>query len=535
MQNSHDSSTAQAISTTPSIRKEGARESASGVRFDLEWSRSGQVDKRLGNLELLRALECHDMRRGAPWSKGDARSLRDAVDRSWGLNELQNQRWQGTASWIRPLLPQRRSFAYVDFLAAVISAYRVGTVGVLVSQTAFSGLLSVSAQTLRRWTGEMEALGLISTVQTWQPDPARPNGRMFGPLLYRVGPVLLNDAAILEGAPASSHRSAAAGQARIDASAARRELRREQSDRIAKLYEDRTARRTSRERCQPLAKAWAGIANDVEASSEVEKPEAEATAQERSPETILLEPAHKVLPIPPPPSGVIPTPSRREVEKSKRPRDSRRVTVRYAPSRCSGRAPLTEASINAGRARFAGAPGGSKNPKSSVAGQRHSPAPKKYTPAPAFRAEPTVTVSPEERAKMDNLARETLAKLQSQRDPEAVRDEAWRAAKIREERRIAEMNASEREERISAVLETCRKISESPRPDFFCAPKSSELLSGIPDIFDPYADQRKSLRVSKPSAFVPAVDASSGAPLAELQTGRSFLAGLKLPSFEGKK
>lgn len=530
MQNSYDSSTAQAISTaTPSIRKEGARDRASGVRVDLEWSRSSEVEKRLSNFELLRALECQDMRRGAPWSKGDARSLRDAVDRSWGLNELQSQRWQGTASWIRPLLPQRRGFAYVDFLAAVISAYRVGAVGVLVSQTAFAGLLSVSAQTLRRWTGEMEALGLISTVQTWQPDPARPLGRMFGPLLYRVGPALLSDAAILEGAPASSHRSAAAGQARIDASAARRELRREQSDRIAKLYEDRTARRTSRERCQPLAKAWESIANENETDSanEVEKPEVES-------ETILLEPAHNVLPIPPPSSGGILSPSRREVGQSKRKLDSRRVVVRYAPSRCSGRASLTENSIQAGRARFAGAPGGSRNPKSSGFGQRHSPAPQKYTPAPHFRAEPIATVSAEEREKMANLARETLAKLHSQRDPEAVRDEAWRAAKLREERRIAELDASERDERISAVLETCRKISESPRPDFFCAPKS-ELVSGIPDIFDPYEKQRKSLRASKPSAFIPVVDASSGAPLAELQTGRSFLAGLKLPSFEGKK
>lgn len=202
-----------------------------GVRLDRVWSRKGEHTRT--NAQLVDAIEWYRERRGKAMSDHDA-ALNDELERrTWGVREAIAVRMRVLPSWLGDALPRRRSAGYVHFLGLVIAAYRAGACGLLLSYSEAMGLCQVGSEgTWKRWCDEWEAAGLVRRTQTWVADPVRPQSRMHGKLLYRLGPTLDHHAlALLEGAiegdgtVARDARLAAAAQRRAYRSRARAAMR----------------------------------------------------------------------------------------------------------------------------------------------------------------------------------------------------------------------------------------------------------------------------------------------------------------------
>lgn len=211
-----------------------------GVRHDVNWSRIQTTFQR-SNLDLLNAVIFQHTRRGARMTDADRQTLAELDLRSWGYRECESMRIEALPSWIADQLPLRRSAGYHAFLGIVLSAYRAGAIGVWMSYAECMAICRVGSEsTWRRWTEEMENLGLVRMVQTWVPDDSdsgRP--RVFGSMLYRIGPTLeaWGGAAIIERAVAP--RSAKGKASRLAGIQARKKQRERCRERLRALYERR--------------------------------------------------------------------------------------------------------------------------------------------------------------------------------------------------------------------------------------------------------------------------------------------------------
>ena len=208
-----------------------------GVRSDLEWSRPGQEPARPGisSRDLVRAVQYGHLRRGREWGDTDEATRLELQRRAWGYGEAQRRRWWTQPTWL-DWLPSRRGSGYLRIVGLAIAAYRAGACGLLLSYEEACSLCDVSSRsTWARWLAELEGLGVLRAIQTWEPDREhRATGRRrYGRLLYLVGPELQRRAgpALLEGAPGLSQArqrwAARAGAClRSSVRAARRERKR---------------------------------------------------------------------------------------------------------------------------------------------------------------------------------------------------------------------------------------------------------------------------------------------------------------------
>lgn len=211
-----------------------------GVRTDKTWSRCKTVFER-SNLDLLNAVIFQHMRRGARMTPIDRATLAELEERAWGYDEAEASHLRAVPSWLADQLPARRGAGFQDFIGLVLSAYRSGAIGVWMSYAECMAITRVRSEaTWHRWTQEMEDLGLVRIQQTWVPDDSdsgRP--RVFGRLLYRIGPAIeaWGEGAELERAV--SERSPRAKVSRLAGITARKKQRLRCADRLAALYQRR--------------------------------------------------------------------------------------------------------------------------------------------------------------------------------------------------------------------------------------------------------------------------------------------------------
>jgi len=204
-----------------------------GVRDDVDaWHRRGTVAPVSANRELVDRIEWMHARRGKQWGPTDAELVAELDRRAFGWGEVQRQRFWSLPSWVTSdLLPPRRMGGFLRFVSVVLHAFRQGAAGVLLSYEECMSLCEVgSRSTWRRWTAELEQLGVIRIVQTWVEDtdhPSRP--RRHGRLLYRVGAELEKCAGygIVEGAAPDEKRERWARRAAMGARARARQARNE--------------------------------------------------------------------------------------------------------------------------------------------------------------------------------------------------------------------------------------------------------------------------------------------------------------------
>jgi hypothetical protein len=165
-------------------------------------------------------------------------ALADCLDaRCWGFGELQHRRWWSSPSWFDESWLPKRQAGYQRWLGLLVAAYRAGAAGVLVSYEEAMAICGVrSRATWRRWTQEMEALGLVRISQTWVEDRDHviAGRRRYGRLLYRIGPAIEDRGGLgllegCEGMTPAKERWAArvAAGARAKARKARRKRKRE--------------------------------------------------------------------------------------------------------------------------------------------------------------------------------------------------------------------------------------------------------------------------------------------------------------------
>lgn len=179
----------------------------SGVRIDRRWSRDRdalECDERT-NLDLANAVAWMHARRGAKMTPSDRDTIAALELRSWSFLECSNNHMRGLPSWLSALVPSRRGRGYAEFLGYVLGAYRCGAAGVLMSYPEGMALARVGSEsTWRRWTSELEDLGLVRIMQTWAEDPTGERPRVYGRSLYQLGPKALEigASAELEGANA---------------------------------------------------------------------------------------------------------------------------------------------------------------------------------------------------------------------------------------------------------------------------------------------------------------------------------------------
>lgn len=182
-----------------------------GARADRTWRRPGcdAIRPELDNQELLDAMEWQHLRRGAAMNEKDAATLAELKIRAWTWTEANRARLWTLPAWADELIPRRRIGGYSRFLATLLAAHRSGAVGVWLGYHETMALAQIgSTATWRKWTLEMEALGLIRIIRTWRQPPegvAELEGRpkCYGKLLYRLGPAWEAYAGpgVLEGAP----------------------------------------------------------------------------------------------------------------------------------------------------------------------------------------------------------------------------------------------------------------------------------------------------------------------------------------------
>jgi hypothetical protein len=212
-----------------------------GVRTDRRWARDRdalEADERT-NIDLVNAIEWLHARRGARPTSADRQTLASLKNRSWGFEELSACHMRALPSWLADRLPSRLGRGFGDFVGLVLSAYRSGAAGVLVSYSEGMAITQVrSESTWRAWTQRMEDLGLVRMVQTWVEDPTGERTRLHGRLLYAIGPAVLEwgagaelEAALDRGKRDMAARGAAIAarklqrqrdEARLDATMARR-------------------------------------------------------------------------------------------------------------------------------------------------------------------------------------------------------------------------------------------------------------------------------------------------------------------------
>ena len=211
-----------------------------GVRTDKTWFRTETVFER-SNLDLLNAVIFQHLRRGARMTPVDRQTLAELDQRAWGYRECEASHLRAVPSWLADQLPSRRSAGYQDFLGLVLSAYRSGAVGVWMSYAECMAICRVQSEaTWRRWTQEMEDLGLIRIQQTWVPDDSDSGrSRVFGKLLYRIGSMVEEWGEGAELERAISERSPRAKSSRLAGIAARKKQRRRCAERLSELYQRR--------------------------------------------------------------------------------------------------------------------------------------------------------------------------------------------------------------------------------------------------------------------------------------------------------
>lgn len=181
-----------------------------GARFDLEWRRRGARVFRPGmtTAELLRALQWVASRARArkqgkqQWSENDQLTTDEAKARSWAYAEVQALRYWRKPAWLAELiLPSRRASQYGDFLGLLVLAYRAGAAGLVLSYEEAMSLFKIgSRSTWRKWTAEMEQLGLVTITQLWKlGEDGNP---CYDRLHFRIGPALeeMGGPALLEDA-----------------------------------------------------------------------------------------------------------------------------------------------------------------------------------------------------------------------------------------------------------------------------------------------------------------------------------------------
>lgn len=186
-------------------RNRAERFGGTGVRTDRVWSKhpAELAKKPRSNVDLGNALAWIHARRGAVMSDADKATMREVEDRSWGYAECSAAHIRAIPTWLVDQLPKRRGGGYRDFLGLILSSYRSGALGLMLSYAEAMELTQIASEsTWRRWSAEMEDLGFIRIVQTWREDPTGDRPRIFGELHYRIGPALedLGGEAILEGA-----------------------------------------------------------------------------------------------------------------------------------------------------------------------------------------------------------------------------------------------------------------------------------------------------------------------------------------------
>lgn len=239
-----------------------------GVRTDKVWAsdRAKIGEKPVKNAVLVDAIEWQHARRGAKMTAHDLSTL-DALDnRTWGYRLCAAVRVRSLASWIAELMPSRRGSGYEQFIALVVGAYRAGACGVWLSYAEAMAVCRVGSEsTWRRWTSEMEDLGLIRITQTWVPDETdsgRP--RVYGALLYRIGATLEAHAeALCDGA--QTPRTVKSKISRLAAAKRRYEQRSRCKTRLQDLYSRRAA--GGKECYRPRGAADASMAPSVTPTS----------------------------------------------------------------------------------------------------------------------------------------------------------------------------------------------------------------------------------------------------------------------------
>lgn len=207
----------------------------SGVRRDRAWARSGAAVIR-SNPDLLDAVEWMVTRAGQAMTPADARTLDELRVRAFGVGELSRLRMRSIPSWLADQLPRRRATGYAFALAGFIAAFRAGACGVWMTYSDAQGVFGVgSSSTWRKWTAEMENLGLIRVINTYTADPVDPRKRILGASLYVLGEALAQHPATLEGV--------AHGRGALDAKLAgiaeRKAQRLRDRERVAGLHSSR--------------------------------------------------------------------------------------------------------------------------------------------------------------------------------------------------------------------------------------------------------------------------------------------------------
>lgn len=246
-----------------------------GVRSDRTWPRPNKW--RRSNRELVAALEHMYLRRGRCMTVNDAGLLGELDKRAWTLPVCEGVHVHALPSWMTDFVPKRRDAGYSRFVAYVIAAYRAGAVGLWLSYSEAMALCQVSSpDTWRRWTKEMDELGLLRIVQTWTDDPAEKYARVYGRLWYRLGPELeVFAAALCEGAN-ESQLGRRATLSRLEAHAQREAKRERDMERLAELHVRRGPYNDPR-RCRRTRLAKVSVAEQERAAASLAQAKAEVT------------------------------------------------------------------------------------------------------------------------------------------------------------------------------------------------------------------------------------------------------------------
>ncbi len=214
---------------------------ASGIRIDRRWARDLallEIDLRT-NLDLANAVAWMHARRGARMSDTDRDTIAAVENRSWRFGECSAMHMRSLPSWLVEILPARRGGGYRDFVSFILGAYRAGALGVLIGYAEAMAVCHVASEsTWRRWTSELEDLGIIRITQTWSEDPTGERPRVYGRSLYQLGPTALEVGASAELEGVATGRADYASRAA--AIELRKTQRRADRDRLGELRDRRS-------------------------------------------------------------------------------------------------------------------------------------------------------------------------------------------------------------------------------------------------------------------------------------------------------
>lgn len=175
-------------------------------RTDHSWVRPGcrQVRPDLAGARLWSAVEWMAVRKGQPMTPEDRSVLEELDVRAWKYADVDLRRGYYEPSWLDGCLPEDRKCGYRRFISILVAAYRAGAIGVRLSYDEIRTLIGVrSDSTWRRWSAEMEELGLVRILHTWVENKSEHSKRprCYGKSLYCLGPAVHRHAgvALLEG------------------------------------------------------------------------------------------------------------------------------------------------------------------------------------------------------------------------------------------------------------------------------------------------------------------------------------------------